>query len=110
MTKTTIDRDELYDKIVRGDLFFLFEVLPLGYWKRHHLPGARHMPPNAALETVEGVVSDRDAEIVLYCWDDECPSSGWAQHELREAGYRHVREYVDGKTDWIRAGLPMSRE
>ena len=66
----TISRDELRGKIERGDSFFLFEVLPLPYYRKHHLPGALHMPPNEVAATAASVVPSRDAEIVLYCWDD----------------------------------------
>ena len=66
----TISRDELRGKIERGDSFFLFEVLPLPYYRKHHLPGAIHMPPNDVTATAARVVPAKDAEIVLYCWDD----------------------------------------
>jgi rhodanese-related sulfurtransferase len=69
--RPTIERDELYDKIVRGDPFFLFEVLSKPHWKKHHLPGAVHLPPDRVLETVKELVPDRESEIVLYCWDDD---------------------------------------
>jgi len=68
---TEISRDELHARITRGDPIHLFEVLPLMYWRKHHLPGARPMPPTAVEETVVGAVPDRGAEIVLYCWDDD---------------------------------------
>jgi hypothetical protein len=66
----TIGRDELRQKIERGDDFLLFEVLGEPYYRRHHLPGARHMPPAEVEATVAAVGAARDAEIVLYCWDD----------------------------------------
>jgi hypothetical protein len=66
----TISRDELREKIERGDSFHLFEVLAEPYYRRHHLPGAVLMPPTAVEETVRREVSRLDAEIVLYCWDD----------------------------------------
>jgi rhodanese-related sulfurtransferase len=65
-----ITRAELQRKLDAGDSFFLFEVLPEPYFRKHHLPGARHMPPTDVLATAERVVPDRAAEIVLYCWDD----------------------------------------
>lgn len=70
MNGNTITRDELRAWIERGDRFFLFEVLPEPYYRKHHLPGALHMPPTDVLGTAARVVPDRDAEIVLYCWDD----------------------------------------
>lgn len=71
MTETpSISRDELRGKIDRGEKFFLFEVLPEPYYRKHHLPGAIHMPPKEVEATVQRVAPDRDAEIVVYCWDE----------------------------------------
>ena len=66
----TISRDELRQKIDRGDAFTLFEVLPEPYYRKHHLPGAVHMPPTDVEDTAARLVADKNAEIVLYCWDD----------------------------------------
>lgn len=65
-----ISRDELRDRIERGESFHLFEVLAEPYYRRHHLPGAVLMPPNAIEETVRREAPNLDADIVLYCWDD----------------------------------------
>lgn len=69
-TRATITRTELREKLDRGDTFFLFEVLPEPYYRKHHLPGAIHMAPGDVVETAERFAPDKDAEIVLYCWDD----------------------------------------
>jgi rhodanese-related sulfurtransferase len=68
--RATISRDELRQKLEQGNALHLFEVLPLPYFRKHHLPGARHMPPNEVEATVQRLVPDLDAEIVVYCWDD----------------------------------------
>lgn len=68
--RASISRDELRQKIERGDSFVLFEVLPEPYYRKHHIPGALHMPPNDVEATVKRVAGGTDAEIVLYCWDD----------------------------------------
>jgi rhodanese-related sulfurtransferase len=65
----TIGRAELKEMIDRGDSFALFEVLPRMYWRRHHLPGAHSLPLAELGEIVPRLVPDRNAEIVLYCWD-----------------------------------------
>ena len=67
---SSIPRDELRVRIERGDEFHLFEVLPEPYFRKHHLPGARHLPPNDIIGTVERQVPNRNAEIVVYCWDE----------------------------------------
>ena len=105
-----IDREELYDKIVRGDRFHLFEVLPEMYWRKHHLPGALSLPPDEVETIVPTRVPDKQDEIVLYCWNFTCPTSGRAAHTLAAMGYTNVREYADGKDDWIRSGLPLTNE
>lgn len=54
----------------RGHRFFLFEVLPEPYYRKHHLPGALHIPPHDVLATVQRIAPDKSAEIVVYCWDE----------------------------------------
>ena len=66
----TISRDELRGLVESANPPLLFEVLAEPYYRRHHLPGARLMPPNEIRETAEREAPDRDADIVLYCWDD----------------------------------------
>ena len=63
-----ISREELFDKIQRGDQFHLFEVLPRMYWRKHHLPGARSLPLEE-IGTVATLVPDKRAEIIVYCWN-----------------------------------------
>jgi rhodanese-related sulfurtransferase len=104
---TLITRDELHAKITSGNPPVIFEVLGLPYWRKHHIPGALNMPPDRMLETAREVVPDRTTEIVLYCWDDDCPTSGWAARELEADGYTNVREYSGGKKDWQEGGLPL---
>ena len=105
----TITRDELRARIDRGDSFVLFEVLGRPYWRKHHLPGAINLPPDRIREVVADTVPDFNTEIILYCWDEECPTSGWAARELMEMGYTRVLEYPGGKKDWQDAGLPMEK-
>lgn len=105
-----ITREELKAKMDRGDNFVLFEVLPHPYFRKHHLPNAKNLPPTAVATVVPELVPDRDTEIVLYCWDHDCPTSGWAATELEAMGYTNIREYSAGKKDWIDAGLPMVKD
>lgn len=68
--RSTISREELRQKIEGDKPFFLFEVLPIPYYRKHHLPGALHLPPNDVEASMARLAPDKDAEIVLYCWDD----------------------------------------
>ena len=69
MSVPEITREELQAKIARGDRFHLFEVLGKGYWRKHHLPGARNLPPDEVTALAPQLVPDKAAEIVVYCWD-----------------------------------------
>jgi rhodanese-related sulfurtransferase len=64
-----ISRDELVAALARAHPPALFEVLPRGYWRKHHMPGALNAPPDEAPAIITAAVPDHDAEIVVYCWD-----------------------------------------
>ena len=64
-----IDRDELRVKLDRGDHVVLLEVLAPPYYRHSHLPGAVNLPPGTTAEMAADLLPDKDAEIVLYCWD-----------------------------------------
>ena len=68
--RATISRDELHARMAGGESLNLFEVLPEQYFRRHHLPGATHLPPTAIERTVARLVPRKDAEIIVYCWDE----------------------------------------
>ena len=36
-------------------------------WDRGHIPGAKHVPRGYLESRIEGVISDRDRRIVVYC-------------------------------------------
>ena len=64
-----ISREELVAELAQPTPPALFEVLPRGYWLKHHLPGAISAPPDQAAAIISTAVPDRTAPIVVYCWD-----------------------------------------
>lgn len=66
MTKT-IAREELRKKIDRGDHFKLVETLSEEKYRKAHLPGALHLPPDQIRELAPKVLPDKAAEVVVYC-------------------------------------------
>ena len=64
-----IGRDELRAKMDSGDPVILLEVLAPQYYRHSHLPGALNLPPGKVAELAPDLIPDKDAEIVLYCWD-----------------------------------------
>ena len=62
----TISREELQNKITRGDKFQLVETLPQVAYEHAHLPGAINLPPDRVKDAAT-LLPDKTAEIVVYC-------------------------------------------
>ena len=63
----TITRDELKEKIDRGDDFKLVETLAPHAYEHAHLPRAINLPPDRVQELAPKLLPDKNAEIVVYC-------------------------------------------
>ena len=63
----TISRDELKQKIDRGDSFVLVETLAPTTYHHAHLPGAINMPPDQIAQLAPKLLPDKQADIVVYC-------------------------------------------
>jgi rhodanese-related sulfurtransferase len=102
----TVTRDTL-KALIENDAVTVVEALPLEYYRKAHLPGARHLPHDAVEQLAAQVLPDRAAPIVVYCANAECANSGIAAGALERLGYRDVSVYVEGKKDWLEAGYPV---
>ena len=63
-----ISREELKEKMDRGEEFVLLDVLEEPYYRHSHLPGAINLPVDE-IERAPEMVTDKGAEIVVYCMD-----------------------------------------
>ena len=63
----TITRQELKEKIDRGDDFELVETLSPTAYNHAHLPGARNLPPDEVAKLAPHLLPNKWAEIVVYC-------------------------------------------
>ena len=102
----TIDRDELKQKLDRGDDFRLVMTLHDFAWRAAHIPGSIHF------HTVEDAFGalDPSEEIVVYCSDEACVASQYAYRALVDKGYTNIRRYSGGLSDWQDAGYPLEGE
>ncbi len=101
-----IDREELKEKLDRGDDFKLAMVLGDWAYQAKHIPGSLNMTtPEAALEFF-----DLEDEIVIYCSGDPCSASKMAYLILERNGYENVRRYAGGVADWEEAGYTLEGE
>ena len=106
-TVPAITRQEIESKLAAGDDLVIVEALGPMYFDDAHLPGARNLPHDRVDELAAVVLPDKDAFVVVYCANTPCQDSVVASRRLVELGYTNVHEYVEGKQDWIEAGLPI---
>lgn len=106
MTKT-ISRETLAARLKSAQQPILVEALPARYYNDAHLPGAINIPHDAIRAQAPERLPDKSAEIVVYCANTACQNSGIAARTLENLGYTKVFEYVEGKEDWVNAGLPV---
>ena len=98
-----IDREELKQKLDRGDQFKLVMTLPVWDFELKHIPGSIcvHSIPDARR------LLKPDDQIVVYISCPECPASNAAGRLLDEHGSGHVWHYLGGVIDWEGAGYPL---
>jgi rhodanese-related sulfurtransferase len=99
----TIGREELKEKLDKGDPIKLVMALNRWAFDAKHIPGSLHFDnPD---ELYSAVV--KDDEIIVYCSNVDCLSSVALYRALVERGYRNVRRYAGGLLDWEEAGLTL---
>ena len=101
---SNITTDELREMMDHGDRFALVEILPEECYRAGHLPGALNLAVDRVSEMAPIVLSDRSIEVVVYCGSFDCHDVEQAARTLDSLGYRMVREYREGKENWVQAG------
>ena len=101
-----IDREELKEKLDRGDDFKLAMVLGEWAYRAKHIPGSLNIT-----SPQEGIkLLDPNDEIVVYCSNVDCPASILAYRILNNNGYENIRRYAGGLYDWEESGYPLEGE
>ena len=62
----TITREQLKERMDRGDDFVVVDTLGEEYYRQSHLPGAINLPLEE-IDRAEEVLPDKEAEFVVYC-------------------------------------------
>ena len=103
MTVQTISREELKEKLDRGDDFKLIMALNRWAFDAKHIPGSLHFDtPDELYAAVHS-----DDEVVVYCSNVDCLSSVAMYRDLLQRGYTNVRRYAGGLLDWEDSGMPL---
>jgi len=99
-----ISREELADRLQRGDLVVL-DVRPEVEFRAGHIAGARSVPISELRRSLRTLAKDDD--VVAYCRGPYCVYADDAVRELRRRGYK-AKRLVDGFPEWKRAGLSVA--
>jgi rhodanese-related sulfurtransferase len=51
-----------------------------------------------------------DTPLVIYCVGPNCPKAKHVADKLKKNGYRNIRIYPGGMTEWSHAGFPIEAE
>jgi len=103
LSMNLISREELREKLNRGDKFKL--VNALGDWAYE----AKRIPGSINISNMQDAkkMLDPDDEIIIYCSNPLCPASIIGYQILVRSGYKKVRRYAGGIQDWEEAGYPL---
>jgi rhodanese-related sulfurtransferase/DNA-binding MarR family transcriptional regulator len=101
----TIGRDELLERLHRGDVV-LVDVRPPEEYDAGHIEGARSIPVGELARRLAELPAD--AEIVAYCRGPHCAYAHEAVRRLRAEG-RRARRLREGWPEWRLAGGPGRR-
>jgi rhodanese-related sulfurtransferase/DNA-binding HxlR family transcriptional regulator len=91
-----IDRDELRERLARGDVLVL-DVRPAEEYAAGHIDGARSIPLDELEQRLAELPVDR--EIVAYCRGPFCAYAHEAVRRLHSAGIQ-ARRLEDGWPEW----------
>ena len=74
-------------------------------WEEGFVPGATWIPRGNLESRIEGLLPDRDRELVVYCATGA--RSAFAAKSLGELGYTRVSSMAGGYVDWKRNGFEI---
>ena len=99
---------EVKSRLDSGEQFYFIDVREEREWLAGRLPNAIHLGKGVIERDIEKMISDVEAEIVLYCGGGY--RSALAAHNLLQMGYLNVISMDGGFRGWSEAGFEIIRE
>ncbi|MBM4122737.1 MAG: sulfurtransferase [Nitrospira sp.] len=96
---------EVKAKLDRGESFYFIDVREDHEFAKDHAKGARHLGRGILERDIEGMISDKQAPVILYCGGGY--RSALAADSLRQMGYGNVMSMDGGIRAWREAGYPL---
>jgi len=93
----------LNDMLSSGNAPTVVDVRGASDFAKGHIPGA----VNAAYNTIERAGLPKDAALVFYCGNDQCPLSHLAARTLEPLGYKKLLVLGGGLSAWEAGGFPV---
>ncbi|WP_341842969.1 rhodanese-like domain-containing protein [Chitinophaga caseinilytica] len=84
--------------------FRMVDNNPCASYKRHHIPGARHLDPGDY--GAGDLECGKEDTIVFYCSDALCGAAPYAAKRARNMGFEHVYVMTQGISQWLKNGFP----
>lgn len=89
----------LEEKRAKGEPLTLIDVREESEWAAGSIPGAIHLSKGVLECDIEGVISDKNTSIVLFCGGGF--RSALAADNLQKMGYKHVHSLIGGYRGWV---------
>lgn len=82
----------------------LLDARSVKYDDGFRIPGAKSLNSSSTAEEIASVIPSKDALIITYCSNLQCPASQRLADHLKKLGYSNVKEYPEGIAGWREAG------
>jgi rhodanese-related sulfurtransferase len=77
-------------------------------YKAGHIPGAIDYWANK--DRLSSLLpADKNALIVAYCYNPQCPAYARAAEAAENLGYTNIKHYRPGITGWVKSGAPIEK-
>ena len=91
----------------------VLDARPEALFESGHIPTALSLPSDDFKRRFrilqKALDAYRDKTIVVYCSGPDCPDSRLTAEALRKLGWRHVRLFRGGWSEWTGASLPKEK-
>ena len=98
---------ELKEWIDYGQPLVILDVRTKDYDDGKRLPKALLFPYDNSNEQISATLPNKEAQIVVYCTNEQSPTSQYFANRLVALGYRNVYKYPEGIAAWEKAGYPI---
>ncbi len=95
-------------KAISAKKVTLIDVNGTDSFKKAHIPGAIDYEALAG-NLAAKLPTDKNALIVAYCGNEQCPAYRQGALAAQKLGYKNVKHYAKGIQGWVKAGEPTEK-